>query len=140
MDFNKTRKMKIRNLILENLADPKNVAASDYNKPNAWVSPDGDYYGFSGGKHVIAANYISIYILGKDDSVLDNTRKFFKDSFDSYLLRNGWLEIKDISWLTGGEISPEFFYKGELTQKQLDIAFCYCNVFNLDFQQYDLKD
>lgn len=127
--------MKIKNLILDNLHDPKCVDVSVYNKPNGWISPNGDYYGFDGAKHTTAAAYIGIYILNKDQSDLRPPGKFFKDSFDSYLLRNGWLEIKDISWLSGGNVHPELFHGKELTQKQLDFLFSYCETFNLDYKE-----
>lgn len=132
--------MKLRNLILENLTDPKCEPVSDYNKTNAWIGPNGDYYGFEGAKHVIAATYISVYILNKDKSVLKKDGKFFKDSFDSYLLRNGWLEIKDISWLAGGDIKPQLFNRKSLTQKQMDSLFSYCESFGIDYQKLTNKE
>lgn len=65
---------------------------------NGWISHKGVFYGFEGALHSKMASYIGIIILGKSPDVL-NHATFFKDSWESYLLCNKWISIKDTSWL-----------------------------------------
>ena len=99
---------------------PNLIKTKDWFK-NAWISPKGDFYGFSGAKHLVAASYIAIMVLGKDESVL-NHGKFFKETFDGYLSKNKWIEIKDTSWL---DDIDKVTIIGEPNQKQLDVIFDY---------------
>ena len=100
-------------------------------KLNGWVSPDGVFYGIEGAKHLLVATFIGICVLMKDESVL-NHGKYFKDSWDSYLRRNKWMEIKDTSWIDG-EKNVQIF--GGRTQKQLDTLFDYCLAMDVDYKK-----
>lgn len=98
---------------------------------NAWVSPSGDFYGFSGSKHLRVATYIAIVLLNIHP---DDLRKgtYFNESFDSRLLSLGWLEIKDTSWLDG-DIDPKFSIATLVTQKQMDVIFDYCEKHGIEY-------
>lgn len=117
--------MKIRELDFHDISRPETISTPVlfYKHGNCWISPEGDYYGFVGAKHLFAATYISIYVLGNtDDSVLKKGQ-FFSEQWDTYLRKLGWAELKDISWLTGGGPAITVFCRNELTQKQRDVIF-----------------
>ena len=98
---------------------------------NAWISPDGKFYGIEGSKHLRAATFLCIFNLniGPDD-----LRKgtYFNETFDSKLLSLGWMQVMDSYWLTGSK-NPRFIHTKEASQAQVDIVWDYCEKHNLDY-------
>lgn len=106
------------------------------NELNAWVSPDGDCYFFEGAKHLRVATYIGICILGIDPATLKKGT-FFNECWDGRLLNLGWLSICNLSWLSDKQESPKFNHKKELTQKQRDVTFDYCEKHGFEYYDND---
>ncbi len=101
---------------------------------NAWISPSGDFYGFKGAKHEIAATYIAVFKLGADGTHLKHGH-FFKDSWESYLLRNGWTSIKNLSWIDMRNQPSTFKSREPLTEKQKTTIFDYSEAFGYDYEK-----
>lgn len=100
---------------------------------NAWISPTGDFYGFEGAKHEIAATWIAVFKLGGDDKTLKKGA-YFNESWEGYLLKNGWLCIKNLSWL-GGPNSSTFKGRNLMTERQKTRLFDYCQQFGYDYEK-----
>jgi hypothetical protein len=101
---------------------------------NAWIAPNGDFYGMEGAKHHITAIYIAVFVLGKDETVL-NHGTYFRDSFESYLLKNGWICLKNTSWFTGNSDISTFRMHHELTEKQKTVLFDYSEYFGFNYEK-----
>jgi len=100
---------------------------------NCWISSNGEVWTFPGAKHSIAATYIVIFFLKLDDSVL-RKGTFFNETFEGYLLRIGWVAIKNMSWLTGGA-DKSIFSGGNFSERQKSAIFSYCEFFKMDYQE-----
>jgi len=116
-----------------NLENLKHEETDSFTR-NGWISPKGDFYCCGGAEHHRVAKYIGVFILNKDQSVLKSGR-FFKELFDDYLFKVGWARIKDGSWIGYDDNLELFFTKKELSQKQTDTLFDYCNYFNKDLKK-----
>jgi len=125
--------MKIKNITFDNTGYP--IFDDGSFTLNSWIAPNGDFYGFDGAKHLLAANAIAIFVLNKDQSVL-NHGVYFKDGFDSYLLKNGWAEVKDTSWMSGVK-DTKIIHRKDLTQKQIDTIFDLEEKLNIKLNYYE---
>ncbi len=101
---------------------PEQETSDSYTK-NAWIAPNGDFYGMEGAYHEKSAMYISIFKLGADDKTLKKGT-FFNQSWESWLIDQGWVCIKNLAWL--GDTKPSTFRYNELTEKQKTVLFDYC--------------
>jgi len=101
---------------------------------NAWISPKGDCYFFEGAKHLRVATYIGICILGIDPANLKKGT-YFNECWDGRLLNLGWLSIANLSWLSCEKEEPKFKYKNELSQKQRDVLFDYCQKHGFEYPE-----
>ena len=99
---------------------------------NAWIAPNGDFYGFRGGHHERAAMYIAIFKLGADDKTLKRGT-YFNEMWEDWLLKQGWVCIKNLSWL--GEPSSSTFQCSDWTEKQKSAVFDYCEAFGYDYEK-----
>ena len=106
--------------------------STDTMERNAWIAPNGDFYGFQGAKHEIAAAWIAIFKLGADDKTLKKGQ-FFNESWEGWLLKQGWLCIKNVSWL--GDSRPSTFRCFGCTEKQKTTVLQYCEKFGYDWQE-----
>lgn len=78
------------------------------------------------------ATYICIFILNIDPETLKKG-VYFKEDFDTRLKSLRWLEIKNLSWLSGNKDEPKFQHKNDLTQAQLDVVFDYCEKHKFEY-------
>lgn len=101
---------------------------------NAWVSPSGDFYGFKGAKHLLVATWIAIFKLGATEKSLKHGQ-FFNDSWDTFLLRQGWISINNLSWLDQRDQPSTFKSREILTEKQKSTIFDYCEAFGYDYEK-----
>ena len=99
---------------------------------NAWIAPNGDFYGFGGAKHELAATWISVFKLKANEKTLKKGQ-YFNESWEGWLLKQGWLCIKNLAWL--GDSKPSTFRCFDWTQKQKDAVFDYCQEFGYDWQE-----
>jgi hypothetical protein len=105
---------------------------TDQFEKNAWISPKGEFYGFDGANHLKAAAFIAIFQLGADDKTL-KTGTFFNESWEDWLLKQGWCSIKNLEWL--GSARPSTFRYNELTEKQKTVLFDYCEFFGYNWEE-----
>ena len=110
---------------------PELSAVSTLEK-NAWIAPNGDFYGFSGAKHELAACWIAVFKLGANDKTLQKGT-FFNEAWEGWLLKQGWLCVKNTAWL--GYEKPSAFRCREWTEKQKDAVFDYCEAYGYDWQK-----
>lgn len=110
---------------------PEKVKTKEFRR-NAWIAPNGDFYGFSGAEHHRFAAWIAVFEEGGDENTLEKG-KFFKEIWDDWLLVKGYLAIKDASWM--GCKSTALFFNKNLTQKQLNTLFDYCECFNINYNK-----
>lgn len=99
---------------------------------NAWIAPNGDFYGFSGAKHEIVAAYLAVFKC----KATENSRKkgrYFNQSWEGWLLEHGWMCVNNLSWL--GDSRPSTFRGNDVTSRQKDAVFDYCEHFNYDYDK-----
>ncbi len=117
--------MSIKTLV----KNPKDVAIpelcdSEVFDKSGWLSPEGVFYGCDDYSHLTAAAFLCIFQLGMDETDLQKY-KFFKENWDTKLLKLSWAEIKDISWIHQEHRPPSIICSRGLTQKQRDTLFDY---------------
>jgi hypothetical protein len=110
---------------------PTESKTPDFHK-NGWISPSGEFYGFDGAKHELAACYISVFKLGGDENTLKKGT-YFNEAWEGWLIKKGWCSIKNLSWL--GDSKPSSFKYRELTEKQKTILFDYCEHFGYNWEE-----
>ncbi len=89
----------------------------------AWISPRGDVYAFDGAHHAKVATWIACFVENATKDTLKHG-KFFRDSFDSWIMKKGYAKITDTRWIGGDsvDLAPG---RGGITQAQLDRIFDY---------------
>lgn len=112
---------------------PKKEKTKEFTQ-NCWISPKGEFFCFEGAYHETAAAYIGCFVL---HNTVDPREKgtFFNQSWESYLLKQGWVCIKNLSWLAGEDRKSIFKHHHEYTEKQKTAIFDYCEFFGYDYQQ-----
>ena len=112
--------------------------AEDLTK-NAIISPEGDFYGMDGSYHELTARYIFIMVLGLHPNLIKKGT-FFKESYEGHLRKNGWIIIKDVSWITDSAKTlkhqqPKIFGEENATKRQIDRLFDYDEKFGTKFSK-----
>lgn len=97
---------------------PTKEKTKGFNK-NCWIGPKGDVYCFEGAHHEIVAAYIGCFILNLTDDPREKG-KFFNQSWEGYLLKQGWVCIKNLSWLAG---EYEFTHYYDIRENESDIIY-----------------
>lgn len=123
--------MKIINLDFSNQI-PEEKPAESFQR-NAWVAPNGDFYGFSGAKHERAACYLSIFKLGANENTLSKGT-YFNEAWEGWLLKQGWICVKNLAWL--GDSKPSIFKRiKDWTCPQKETIFEYCQSLGYDYEE-----
>lgn len=100
---------------------------------NAWISPSGDFYGFKGAEHERAATWIAVFKLGATENTLKKGT-FFNQTWEGWLLSQGWFCIKNVNWMGYSEPST-FKSRAFLTEKQKSRLFDYCEAFGYNYEK-----
>jgi hypothetical protein len=126
--------MKKINIIFQDKI-PQEIPDANF-EYNAWIAPNGDFYGFSGAKHEIAATYLAVFKCGANENSRKKGRyskSGFDQSWESWLLSQGWMCVKNLSWL--GDCRKSTFRGDDVTRRQKDTVFDYCEHFNYDYDE-----
>ena len=99
---------------------------------NLWISPHGKIYCIDGAFHEKSAQFIAIIHLGANEKTLKKGT-YFNESWEGWLLKQGWCNVKNLSWL--GVEKPSTFSANQLTEKQKTVLFDYCEKFNFDWKE-----
>ena len=111
---------------------PEKVKTKEFFK-NAWIAPNGTFYGFDGAKHLYFASWIAIFVEGADENSLKKG-VYFNQTWDGWLHKKGYIEVKDTTWLDSSSGGVEVF-GGPFTQKQRDVLFDYSEYFKIDYKK-----